>query len=213
MAKSKNAFTVKVKINEELRDNIRMSIVGNADFKKEVLRVLQQANRRAQNIEKSGVVSPAYQSLVLEGRQGYSKFKISGLDINNETQWQQVKYEYSKALEYLYNPTSSATGAKQYINSLSKKYNKPIDFISNVLRQSTDTQFKGNEIPLLNYRSMIDNFMTDSKNELNNMNSNAQALADEMEQNVKNATEQVVKEIEQTTEQIMESFKNAFKIK
>ena len=62
--------SVTKKLNNKMSDDIRKSVLGNSVMKKEMLKVFQQANRRAQNIEKSGVASPAYQALILEGRTG-----------------------------------------------------------------------------------------------------------------------------------------------
>ena len=118
------------KLNNKMSEEIRKSVLGNSAMKEEMKRIFQQANRRAQNIEKSGVASPAYQALILEGRTGYSKFNISGVDISTEYGWQQAKYEYSKAIEYLNNPTSSATGARQYIKYLANKKNNELLYIN-----------------------------------------------------------------------------------
>ena len=213
MAKVIFSVSVTKGLNNELKKDIRESIIGSKEMANEIKRVLQMANRRAQNIEKSGVVSPAYQALVLEGRQGYSKFKITGLDINNESQWQQAKYEYAKAIEYLNNPTSSSTGAKQYINHLSKKYDIPKEQASNILRLSTSTEFSNNKIPLLNYRSMIDTYINDSKNVSNEMKQNAEQHAKSLEQQVQNMTNEVLEQVETLTDYIANQMTNAFKIK
>lgn len=213
MAKAIFSVSITSKLNLDLRKDIRESIIGSKEMASEIKRVLQMANRRAQNIEKSGVVSPAYQSLVLEGRQGYSKFKITGLDINNENQWQQAKYEYSKAIEYLNNPTSSSTGAKQYINHIAKKYDVPKEQASNILRMSTSTEFRNNKIPLMNYRAMIDTFMTDSENESKSMEQNAQQHAQQLENQVVQMTEQVQNEVDNLTDYLNGLFTNSFKIK
>lgn len=196
-----------------MKDDIRQAIIGNKEMAKEIKKVLQQANRRAQNIEKSGVASPAYQALVLEGRQGYSKFSITGLDISNETQWENAKYEYAKAIEYLNNPTSSATGAKQYIKYIGKKYDIPYEIANNIIVSATSTEFSNNTIPLLNYRYMIDTFVKDAKDTNNEMNQNAKQLAEQLERQVQQATEDITDAFNKATEQITDNLKNSFKIK
>lgn len=211
--KSIFSISVTTKLDKKVEENIRKSIIGSSSMKKTMQKVFQQANRRAQNIEKSGVASPAYQALILEGRQGYSKFSISGLDINNEQQWARAKYEYSKAIEYLNNPTSSATGARQYIKHLSKKYNKPINIVNNALLSGTQTSFIGDKLPIMNYKSMIDSYLRDSSNELDNINQNAEKLADELEKNVQNATDEVMNELQKASDIIQNSLENAFKFK
>lgn len=215
MAKKNGIFTTSVtsKLNKSMREDIRKSIIGSKDMAKEIKRVLQQANRRAQNIEQSGIVSPAYQSLVLEGREGYSKFSITGLNIENEVQWENAKYEYAKAIEYLNNPTSSSTGARQYLNYISNEYKLPKEVANNILLQATSTQFSNNQIPLLNYRSMIDLYVNDSKDTSKEMSQNAEQLAQQLENQVQQTTEAIVDAFNQATEEITDNLKNAFKIK
>lgn len=211
----KSIFSISVtkKISNTLKEDIKMSIVGSPQMKKEIQRVLQMANRRAQNIEKSGVISPAYQSLVLEGREGYSKFSITGRDITNKTQWQSAKYEYAKAIEFLNNPTSMTTGAKQYIKHIAKKYDVPQEVASNVIRLSTSTEFKNDKIPLLNYRSMVDEYLTDSKDVGQEMEQNAQQHAQNLENQVNQATNEVYEQYKEIEEQIIDDLNDIFRIK
>lgn len=212
---AKAIFTVSVtsKLNKVMKDDIRQAIIGNKEMVKEIKKVLQQANRRAQNIEKSGVASPAYQALILEGRQGYSKFSITGLDISNEIQWERAKYEYAKAIEYLNNPTSTATGARQYVKHIAKKYDLPDEIANNIIVLATSTEFSNNTIPLLNYRSMIDDYVKDSKDTKKEINQNAQQLAEQLERQVQQATEDITDAFNKATEQITDNLKNSFKIK
>lgn len=199
---------VRTKLGKKAKKEIRQALIGNKDMAKEIRRVLQQANRRAQNIEKSGVISPAYQGLMLEGRNGYSKFTITGLNIKDEHEWNKAKYEYTRAIEFLNNPTSMSSGAKQYIKHLSKVYNKPIDFVNNVVRQSTSTQIFNGQIPLMNYKSMIDTFLRDSKNAKDTMENNARENEKIMEQNIVDETEKIKSEWEKMGKYIEKDLKN-----
>lgn len=217
---AKAIFTVSVtsKINNSMKDDIRKSLIGNKSMAKEIKRVLQMANRRAQNIEKSGVVSTAYRGLELEGRKGYSKFSITGLEITNETQWDLAKYEYSKAIEFLNNPTSTSTGAKQYINYIAKKYDISKVMAQNYLLNAMEIQTVDSKIPFLNYRSNLDNAIKDdldrdSRQDNSEMNKNAKEHAQDMENSIKQATEDIYKSFEQATELLTENLKNAFRLK
>lgn len=79
------------------------------ELRKEVRRVFQMANRRIQNIENAGVFSPALEALNLEtDKNTYSKFSVSGKS------WTEIKIAYSQAVEFLRKPTSTASGAKQF---------------------------------------------------------------------------------------------------
>ena len=212
MAKAIFTISITKNLNQSMKKDIRESIIGSKEMVKEIKRVLQQANRRAQNIEKSGVISPAYQALVLEGRTGYSKFSITGTKIGNEASWERAKYEYAKAIEYLNNPTSSATGAKQYVKHISNKYKVPQEIANNIIAQATSTQFSNGKIPLMNYREMIDSYYRDSQEEKTEMQRNAKEHAEQLERNVQQQTEAVYNAIDDVTDDIINSF-NGFKIK
>lgn len=217
---AKIIFSAKVisSIDNSMKDDIRTSLIGNKAMAKEIKRVLQMANRRAQNIEKSGVVSTAYRGLELEGRKGYSKFNITGLDITSEYQWDIAKYEYSKAIEFLNNPTSTSTGAKQYINHIAKKYDKSKEQAQLHLLNAMEVQTVDGKIPFLNYRSNLDNaikddFNTDSKKDNDTMSKNAKEHAKQMEESIKQATDNIYKAFEDATEILTENLKNAFRLK
>lgn len=96
-----------------------------AEGKKEIKRVFQIANRRIQNIEKSGVVSTAYEKLKVEGYikdySKYSKFSIGKDAFKDKNKALDVISRYSKALEFINNQTSTATGAKKYLKSEAKR--------------------------------------------------------------------------------------------
>jgi len=97
------------KVAKGLKNSVRKDIIQAAESSKEMLkeirRVCQQANRRAQNVEKAGLMSPAIASLE---KTGYSKFNITGMS------WEQAKVEYGRAVAFLNQPTSSATGAREF---------------------------------------------------------------------------------------------------
>ena len=89
---------------------------GNGELKKQMMKTFQKANRRIQNVRNAGLSSPAVQQLISErGERGYTFFSGARLDPRNPTEWEQLKYEYGRAIAFLNNPTSSATGARQYI--------------------------------------------------------------------------------------------------
>lgn len=85
-------------------------------FRKEVSRIFQMANRRIQNVEKSGLVSPAVVALNKGDIKGFTKFSMKG-DLNT------LKVEYAKAIAFLQQPTSTATGTREYSKHLQQSYN------------------------------------------------------------------------------------------
>ena len=122
-------FSKKVTKNfnkEKARKDIINAIEGNSEFRKEIRRVFQIANRRIQNIEQGGYYSPALASLGKSGVKGYSKFSVKGFG-NTGSDWQSLLKEYTKAINFLNSPTSTATGAKEFELQVKQKFNVPND--------------------------------------------------------------------------------------
>lgn len=122
-------FSKKVTKNfnkEKARKDIINAIEGNSEFRKEMRRVFQVANRRIQNIEQGGYYSPALASLGKSGVKGYSKFSVKGFG-NTGSDWQSLLKEYTKAINFLNSPTSTATGAKEFEMQVKQKFNVPDD--------------------------------------------------------------------------------------
>lgn len=88
---------------------------SSPEYRKEIARVFQMANRRIQNIEQSGQLSPAVQALNKGDIKGFTKFSMKG-------DWNTLKIEYGKAISFLRQPTSTAQGARQYGQHLQRMY-------------------------------------------------------------------------------------------
>lgn len=110
---SKRTFTATVKIRIDRQ--ILEAIESRGYLRKEIARVFQMANRRIQNVEKTGFVSPAVVALNKGDIKGFAKFSM-----NHD--WNDLKIEYSKAVSFLQQPTSTASGTREYSNHLKKSY-------------------------------------------------------------------------------------------
>lgn len=110
--KSVFGATQRAKIKKE----ILQAVESSPEYRKEIARVFQMANRRIQNIEQSGQLSPAVQALNKVDIQGFTKFSMKG-------DWNTLKIEYGKAISFLRQPTSTAQGARQYGQHLQRMYN------------------------------------------------------------------------------------------
>lgn len=110
---SKSVFgaTQRAKIKKE----ILQAVESSPEYRKEIARVFQMANRRIQNIEQSGQLSPAVQALNKGDIKGFTKFSMKG-------DWNTLKIEYGKAISFLLQPTSTAQGARQYGQHLQRMY-------------------------------------------------------------------------------------------
>ena len=127
-------FSKKVTKNfskEKARKDIINAIEGNSEFRKEIRRVFQVANRRIQNIEQGGYYSPALASLGKSGVKGYSKFSVKGFG-NTGSDLNTLLKEYTKAINFLNSPTSTATGAKEFELQVKQKFNVPDDIWNDV---------------------------------------------------------------------------------
>lgn len=109
--KSVFGATQRAKIKKE----ILQAVESSPEYRKEIARVFQMANRRIQNIEQSGQLSPAVQSLNKCDIKGFTKFSMKG-------DWNTLKIEYGKAISFLRQPTSTAQGARQYGQHLQRMY-------------------------------------------------------------------------------------------
>lgn len=109
--KSVFGATQRAKIKKE----ILQAVESSPEYRKEIARVFQMANRRIQNIEQSGQLSPAVQALNKGDVEGFTKFSMKG-------DWNTLKIEYGKAISFLRQPTSTAQGARQYGQHLQRMY-------------------------------------------------------------------------------------------
>lgn len=103
------------KINrEKLRRDIINATEEDRTLKDEIARIFQKANRRIQNIEDAELFSPAVEALGDMGDK-YTKFSMSG-------SWTDLKMRYGQAIAFLREPTSTATGARQYNEHIRAAY-------------------------------------------------------------------------------------------
>lgn len=121
--KSVFGATQRAKIKKE----ILQSVESSPEYRKEIARVFQMANRRIQNIEASGQLSPAVQALNKGDIKGFTKFSMKG-------DWNTLKIEYGKAVSFLRQPTSTAQGARQYGQHLQRVYDLTPDEYSLMAR-------------------------------------------------------------------------------
>lgn len=126
-------------------------------MKKIINKSLQVANRRLQNIEKSGVVSTAYKSLVNElpekSKNRFSKLSIGKLDLSNPTERVKAIDTYSRAISFLNNKTSTVKGSKKFINDLAKKNNLSYSDTSKIVDELTNPQVTNGTIVINNWDS------------------------------------------------------------
>ena len=110
---SKRTFAATCKIHVDKQ--ILNAVESRGYLRREIARVFQQANRRIQNVENSGIVSPAVVALNKGDIKGFTKFSM-------KHDWNDLKIEYAKAVSFLQQPTSTASGTREYANHLKRSY-------------------------------------------------------------------------------------------
>lgn len=119
-------------IKQGVKKEIMTATESSPEFRNEIAKVFQRANRRIQNIEKSGLISPAVTALGKGSIKGYTKFSMRNSD------WNSLKVEYAKAVSFLKQPTSTATGTREYDRHLMKAYDLTEDEFNLMAKKLND---------------------------------------------------------------------------
>lgn len=162
---------------------------GDKDLKQLMMKTFQKANRRIQNVVNAGLSSPAVQQVIAErGKRDFTYFSGAKLDPRNPTDWEQLKYEYGRAIAFLNNPTSSATGARQYIRYMQRELNTTFDGANKIVGLATQPEISENgEVNIFNYSSILERLRGDVMTEQKNGLDNVENYAEELEQKLVNA--------------------------
>lgn len=176
-------------INKPLNQDITNAVIGSRGLKTLVNKVLQQANRRIQNIENAGLASPAVKAVYSErGRKNYTYFSTSGLNPLNPNDWEVIKYEYGRAMSFLNNPTSTATGARQYIKYQASQLNNiPFESANKIVDIATEPTIDNyGNVNIFSYGEILDTFKNDVMTTENEMERNGERYAENLEQQLQN---------------------------
>ena len=194
--------TFRASSNVHIKKDVITAIEQSPELRKEIARIFQQANRRIQNVENSGIVSPAVVALNKGDIKGFAKFSM-------KHDWDELKIEYSKAISFLQQPTSTASGTKEYARHLKKTYNltdKEFSIMQNNLvgKIASVSDQKFLEQYLMQYKDFTGELEQESKDVSDQIESDAIKIADSVQQNIDNAGEMV----ESAVQKILDSFKD-----
>lgn len=181
---------------------------GTGEIKKQMLKTFQKANRRIQNVRKAGLSSPAVQQLISErGERGYTFFSGAKLDPRNPTDWEQLKYEYGRAISFLNNPTSSATGARQYINYYKNELGVSFEGANKIIGLATQPEISENgEINIFNYSNILENIKSDVMLEQKSNLDSVDSYGNELEQKIIHALETEINTMSHNGDTFLERF-------
>lgn len=212
----KITFSAKVyaSVHKQLNKEIMTAVTGSPEMKKELNRVFQQANRRVQNVTSAGTISPAVEALREQGREipdnGRFKtvFSVAGLDLSNQSQWQMAQQEYAEAMAFLNQPTSTATGAKQFVRQVAAKNDIEVEDANDILvgiysneGLKQEANSRGDK-----YRYLVDDVIETVKEAQSGMAQDAREYAQEM----RNQLRQEVDRVTQNTMDLINGFAENF---
>lgn len=196
------AHTSKTRLNKE----ILQAVESSPELRKEISRVFQQANRRIQNIEKAGLISPAVAALHRDTGK-YTKFSM-------KQDWESLKIEYGKAISFLRQPTSTASGTRQYNEHLRATYDltkEEFDLMARNLQGKlnsvSDTEFV--EKYLMRYKDFTGELEQSARDISTQIESEAVSIQRVIDDNIQREANKIsgqIDEIDKEIDRIMKGF-------
>ena len=200
MAKIQYSKSVFKSARQKLKKEIISAVESSPEARKEIARVFQMANRRIQNIEKAGLFSPAVSALNKGDITGYTKFSM-------QHDWNELKLEYGKAISFLRQPTSTATGVRQYNEHLRRTYDlskEEFDLMSknlnNKLTSISDKNFV--ERYLMRYKDFTGELETAARDVSGQIESDAVRIRNAIDKNIEREAEKALREFDKKTDEI-----------
>lgn len=195
------AKTSRLKLKRELLQAVESS----PEMRKEIARVFQMANRRIQNIEQSGQLSPAVQALNKGDVKGFTKFSMKAGD------WNTLKIEYSKAISFLRQPTSTAQGARQYGQHLQRvydltpdEYNLMARNLQGKLNSVSDSDFV--ERYLMRYKDFTGEMEQSAGDISTQIESEAESISRAIDDEIERAANEAANKIDDDIDRILQGF-------
>lgn len=188
----------------KLKKEILQAVESSPEMRKEISRVFQMANRRIQNIETKGLLSPAVQALNKGDIEGYTKFSMKG-------DWNALKVEYGKAISFLRQPTSTAQGARQYGQHLQRvydltpdEYNLMARNLQGKLNSVSDSDFV--ERYLMRYKDFTGEMEQSASDISTQIESEAQSISQAIESDLNRQAYNIANEVGDMLDDIIKSF-------
>lgn len=188
----------------KLKKEILQAVESSPEMRKEIARVFQMANRRIQNIETKGLLSPAVSALHKGDIKGYTKFSMRG-------SWNELKREYGKAISFLRQPTSTAQGVRQYNKHLQNAYDLTPDEFNLMVRSLhgklsslDDSQFV--EQYLMRYKDFTGEMEQSARDISTQIESEAQSISRAIESDLNRQADNIANEVGDMLDDIIKSF-------
>lgn len=179
----------------KIKKEILQAVESSPEYRKEIARVFQMANRRIQNIEQSGQLSPAVQALNKGDIKGFTKFSMKG-------DWNTLKIEYGKAISFLRQPTSTAQGARQYGQHLQRTYGLTPDEYSLMAR---NLQGKLNSVSDSDF---VERYLMRYKDFTGEMEQSASDISTQIESEAQSISRAIDAEIERQANEVADAMED-----
>ncbi len=179
----------------KIRKDILKQLESSNAAREEIRRIFQAANRRIQNIESKDLVSPALQALGKGDIKGFTKFSM-------KHSWEELKTEYSKAVSFLRQPTSTASGTREYNKHLQQAYDlteKEFDVMAKKLNDKILSVDDNNFVEqyLMRYKDFTGELERTVSDVSAQMESEAVRLQNAIDNNVKNLVDNTANAVDE----------------
>lgn len=195
---TKNVFKA---TKQQIKRDIINSLETSPEYRREIARVFQMANRRIQNIETTGLTSPAVLSLHKSEISRYSKFSMSG-------DWVTLKKEYTRAITFLRQPTSTLTGLRQYNNHLKRTYDLNDDEFNLMSKKLNDELLSISDSNFVeNYLMRYQDFTGELEQTVRDVSDQIESEAVDIERALDIEIEKMAEEIKNTADEMDDSIR------
>lgn len=165
---------------------IEKAVESSPVLRKEIARTFQVANRRMQNIEHAGLISPAVVAANKGDIKRFTKFSMKG-------SWESLKEEYARALMFLSDETSTASGARQYKKALQGmlNLNNEPELFEQVYSNMANNinSIVANEQANFTYQSIMDVIKNETQNAARSLESRVAQYEQEIQEGIRKSAE------------------------
>lgn len=193
-------------LKQKVKKEVLQAEKSDKTLREEIRKTFQRANRRIQNIESKGLISPAVQALGKSDVQGFTKFSM-------RQDWDTLKVEYAKAVEFLRQPTSTATGTRDYNKHLMQAYDLTEDEFNLMAKKLNDklTSVSDEEFVeryLMRYKDFTGELEQTAQDISTQIESEAQSLAKAVDDTLEETADKVSDKVSKDVENLENIFKN-----
>lgn len=183
--------TVYKSLKQKVKKEVLQAEKSNPTIRNEIRKTFQRANRRIQNIESKGLISPAVQALHKDNIKGFTKFSM-------KQDFDSLKVEYAKAVQFLRQPTSTAMGTRDYNKHLMQAYDLTEDEF-NLMAQKLN-----NKLTSVDDEDFVDHYLMRYKDFTGELEQSAQDISTQIESDAQSLAKAVDDTLEETANEVSE---------